>query len=415
MKFSYRYPTMIRGIPPRCRTVKNAVVWMENEVVIPEYAASDISVACEIETADGREVYRYYEGQFYKRCGRVSEIGDDDGEKIPFATATLLSTRLACEIAERWHHHDPLLKEAIWPRIETSNITENEWDMRLGTLGGAIPWRLPIGSEGLIVLTDPLEDDVEYFETKARDIAASVICIDGSLWTTTAEPVLFMVPRTGSPFVLSDMTEMLGPLVRSAGQPTPYGEAHHRDVPIGDWWNWKAFALSVNEHRTVSDIMFMMAREGSLGRSERERTIPTINVHMPEIFGKDLPEVELVRVSKCLCAHIFPTLKGKSFELRNGKEWSDFAPPAIRRIVTRLAKETSYRLADIDLSLLEADLQGLAKAIRDNERAIKPLDSSYQDRMWHMPARIDTLLERFANRPIDMPELSSRRPIGPVA
>lgn len=151
--------------------------------------------------------------------------------------------------------------------------------------------------------------------------------------------------------------------------------------------------------------MFIMAKEGSLGRSERDRSIPTIHVHMPDLFGKDLHEVELVRVAKGLCAHIFTTLKGDSFELRNGKEWRDFAPPAIRRIVTRIAKTTSAQLSDIDLPALEADLQRLATAIRDNEKVIKPLDYLYQDRMWHMPARIDTLLERFVNRPIVMPDI----------
>jgi hypothetical protein len=405
MKFSYRHPAMIRGIPPRCRTVRNAVVWMDGQVDVPEFTPDDIPIACEIDSAIRHDVFRYHDGNFYKRGDHTSQLGDRLDGLVPFDITTRMVSHIQCEIATRWHDHRPLLKELVWPRRELSVIAENESIMAEGGFTATTPVMHPVGDARLSDLAEPLDEDVEYFRSEARKLAEGVICIDGWLWTPTAEPVLFMVPRTGNPFSLRDMSDMRMPTRVSVNQPAPYGEAHHMDTQIGDWWNWKAFALSVNEHRTVSEIMFMMAREGSLGKKSSDRMIPEISVHVPELFGKGIDEMELVRVAKGLCAHIFTTLKGDSLELRTGKTWKDVTPPAIRKLVTKVANNTYEKFADIDLLGLEADLQGLAKAIRDNGRAIQPLDQQYQNRMRDMPARIDTLIDRFDNRTINMPEV----------
>lgn len=405
MRFPYKYPALIRGTPPRCRNVRNAVVWMEGNVDVPEFSSEDIPVACEIATLLYRKEWRYHDGQFFKPCyprdnlGLPLNGGNLDVRRFSFSRTTNISQMMAFHLAARWHHHEPLLKEPIWPPVARPNIQHNEETLRSGWFDqeSMESCALPDDMIHITELGYPYQEDVEFHEVRARRLAESVICIDGQLWRATDEPLRFMEPVSGMPFSLKDMSWIRASSGQSSYQPAPYGSQEYVLGTMGrslGYWNWKAFCLPVTEHEKVLPIFSLMEREGSL---ERGAVPPRVEVIMPDVFGKDLPEPELVRVARGICAHMTA--------LRN----NGMKVAALNKVLEKVVYLSGGDNGVTDSAELETQLETLRGLVSVNMENIRPFDGyALNLKVDEMPARIDVLLESFANRPVEMPTVSAR-------
>jgi hypothetical protein len=383
---------------------------MDGEVDVPEVSANEIPVACRIESKHFFGEYRHHEGRFLQACTPVDRLGlclperNLRNARLSFSRTAGIQQMMGYELANRWFHHEPLLKEPIWPPYERPNIEYNEAALRSGWFTQETGDRcaLPNDRFGIADLSAPWQDDIEYHEATARRLAEGVLCIDGTLWRAVDEPLLFMEPVSGDPFSLMDM----GWIRKSSGwsnfQPKIYGGSENKpETTLGagelGYWNWKAFTLAVTEHQRVSEIFALMGYEGSLRRG---LSSPRVDVFMPEVFGNDLAELELVRVARAMCVHL-------SYRIERG-----FNVPGLPKLVDRIISLTSEPDGVTDGAELENQMDALRGSIAENMLYIQGIDDGYSEivDVEDMPARIEVLLENFANRPMRMPEISA----GPV-
>lgn len=405
MRFKYEYPALIRGIPPRCKNVRNAVVWMDGEVDVPEVSSHEIPVACRI---DFFGEYRYHEGRFLEACTPMDSFGlsladrNLENDRLSFSRTAAISQTMGYKLATRWYHHTPLLKEPIWPPEERSNIEFNEETARSGWFTPATVDRCALPNDRVRIadLSAPWEDDIEHHKETARRLAEKVLCIDGTLWRAVDEPLLFMEPVSGDPLSVMDMRWIRKSSGWSIYQPRIYGGSDDKPQAMGGhlgYWNWKAFALPVTEHEKVFEIFALMRHERSLRRGLLS---PRVDVFMPKVFGRDLAELELVRVARAMCVHL-------AYLQEHGDK-----VPGLPKLINRIVSLTNGLDGVADSSELESQMDTLRGLVSERMIDLQRFDVGYSELLdlEDMPARIEVLLENFANRPMKMPEISA----GPV-
>jgi hypothetical protein len=377
---------------------------MDGEIDVPEVSASEIPVACRIVSNYLRGEFRYHEGRFLKACAPVDGLGLSlagvGNDRLSFSRTAGVQHMMAYELANRWFHHEPLLKEPIWPTEQRQDIEYNETVMRSGWFTPETVNRsaLPNDRFRLADLSSPWQEDIEFHEQRASRLAEGVLCIDGTLWKTVEEPLLFMEPVSGDPFSLMDMEWIRKSSGWSIFQPKVYGGSENRPAMKdgGDlgYWNWKAFTLPVTEHERVSEIFALMRKEGSL---QKGLATPRVDVFMPDVFGHDLAELELVRVARAMCVHL-------SFLLECG-----FNVDGLAKLVDRIVDLTGGVIGVTDGAELESRLEELRVLVAASMLYVEKFPDGYSNimRAEDIPARIDVLLENFANRPMKMPETNA--------
>jgi hypothetical protein len=415
MRFNFQYPALIRGVPPRCKNVRNSVVWMDGEVDVPEVSSHEIPVACRIESNSFFGEYRYHDGRFLKSCTPKDSHGVPlpgqylGSERLSFSRTVGIEQMMGFELSSRWFDHQPILKEPVWPTEERGNIDKNESLNRGGWFSQELvdQCALPIGRFTVADLSAPQQDDIEHHEATARRLADGVICIDGTLWSVADEPLLFLEPVTGDPLSVMDM----GWLEKSSGwsvfHPKLYGGS--RDKPemknsgkLG-YWNWKAFALPVTEHAKVAEVFALMGHEKSLRYGLYS---PRVDVLMPEVFGHDMPELELNRVARAMCVHLDYMQRSGMLDYIQGR---GIQFEGLAKIVNRIVSATSEEDGVINSTHLENQMDALQGVVSGNMVHIQGLDDDYSRSLdlEDMPARIRVLLDDFADRPMRMPETSA--------
>ncbi len=392
MRLSYRFPALVRGIPPRCSNVRNAIVWMDGRVDVPELTSEDIPVACEVASARGCDQFRYFEGRFYSSCDLASDVLSGFAS---FERSTWLSRMMVHDITERWYSPAALLKEPIWPIGERALVEENAHNLRSGRFIDSNDYMLPTSKHLLPDLRNPYGEDVEHCERIARSHAEAVVCIEGRLWRPVAEPMLFLSSRDrGHVMSLRDMTFMRSPTRSSCFQPAPYGGDHYRAGYAGnekiDYWDWKALAMPLNEH--FQDI----ACDGGCDFDH-------IEVIMPEVFGHDFMELELLRVAKGICANVRTAFMDATDYIRILGPWKADAPRALKRVYGALSKATIADAWSFDCTEVELALERLSDFVKDNGTALSSLVNDQDIGILDVAPLIESLLDRFADRSICMP------------
>jgi hypothetical protein len=381
---------------------------MSGSVEVPEYSRADIPIAAVVEW-QGEVEYRYHNGRFYRRGSHSSAIGDPKANdesrrsKVEFEWATAMFTGMGFAAARRWYEHETMRKSPLWPTDAVYFIDRRRhWNMS-GTITTTPEWRGE-WKEPTLALADlrsPNVEDIEFSETGANALAADVICIEGWLWHTTSEPLLFLVPSHAYPFSIETRRFFEDASSNAIFQPAPFGATQHSvAVESPSYWRWDGKAYSLADHQSVVDIMGEMARQGTLAGGE---TPPVVDVRMPEVFGENLPELEMVRVARGICADIVGSQKegvGKVYPTH--QKWKPETSRELRRLCTDVHRLAVGVPTEENLLALSSVLESLSQALPNYNFASR--STAYQKRgeIAEMPNRIAEILDDYDRSTINL-------------
>lgn len=184
-------------------------------------------------------------------------------------------------------------------------------------------------------------------------------------------------------------------------QPAPFGATKHSvAVESPSYWRWDGKAYSLSDHQSVVDIMTEMARQGTLAGDE---TPPLVDVRKPEVFGENLPELEMVRVARGICADIVGSLKegvGEVYPTR--QKWKPEAARELRRLCTAIHRLAVGIPTEENLVALSSVLENLSQALPNYNFASRSNVYRKLGEIAEMPSRIAEILDDYDRSTINL-------------
>ncbi|MBY3433712.1 hypothetical protein HFN89_06065 [Rhizobium laguerreae] len=423
MKFVFKYPALVRGLPPRCKSERTSEVWLDGWVDVPEFSARDIPIACRFltEDRDKSHDYRFHDGRLYRRRCQIEDVlGPElwNGRQArPFAVATGIFYEMERVLLERWQSLDRKNRKPMWPSITRISFDDIGRRFHGGYYEGHPDFNSKWwdGRPSLGDIGSMNEEDVAYCESKAKELAQNVVIIDGAFWSVTSEPLLFLSHGSyGHPLCHIDRDFLAACAVNAESQPAPFGSAE-RVHDSSAYWRWNAQSYSILDHHVVTETLVDWKESGRISKYTQ---LPDAEVHILDAFGPGPIEQDLIRIARAVCVHVHEEEK----ERRIGPGLSRIGHDTLKTIshhceqLESLAVGTPSeverdRIADTLMQLAEsAALRMLLSAPRP---AAPRRPSPWGRTVENMPERLVQFLRDYENRPLEMARIQTTDRGGP--
>lgn len=319
MRFSYRYPALVRARPRPGTGLRNVVTALSDEVDVPELTEAEAPLACSLVWRNRPYRYRTAGERLFLDLGPVVDVSDAVVPLPAQAQASIVG-RLFSLMAR-----DTLgRRRTLYPHRAEYAARKSLMASSVGACA-AEPFGLPydLGPDGVdynyvdvegCQIVDPAA--VEIWRDHARERALDSFVLGGRFWTEVREPV-FLTKLTSGDVLLDDVS-----IYEAGRQEFRTGRRELRHVDYSSWEH-SVYALSTVKER----LSLPSERHPAADAVDNDGWMAGVEAFFlpqPERFGGGGPALELVRQARL-------AVSLRRIFLLDGRRWSTFSDRAMRR------------------------------------------------------------------------------------